>query len=56
VSVLQWWAQRGEFEAVMREEYDRRLPECWQVEYEEWLDGQDEEPMDQFNRSTNEQG
>ena len=46
MSDLMWWAQRGEYEAQMREEYER-TPEAWEIEYEQWLDERDEEIYEQ---------
>lgn len=50
MSAMQWWAQAGAYQEMLREEDDRRLPECWEVEYEQSLDDVDEEPADQYNR------
>ena len=46
MSEMMWWAQRGEYEAQMREEYEAARKAGWEADYEEWLDSLDVEPYE----------
>ena len=49
MSVMQYYAQRGEYEEEQRRLYEAAKKDGWEGEYEEYLDSLDEEPADQYN-------